>query len=539
LTTRRSFLRGTAVAGAAFATARVPSAAFAAASNPSSALEEISIADLQKLQQSGRQSSEQITQAYLDRIDAIDRSGPKLNSVIELNPDALSIARQLDAERKAGKVRGPMHGIPVLIKDNISTADRMQTTAGSLALVGAGAPDSRDAFVAAQLRRAGVVILGKTNLSEWANFRSNHSSSGWSGRGGQTHNPYALDRNPSGSSSGSGAATGASLCAVAIGTETDGSIVSPSCSNGIVGIKPTVGLVSRAGIVPISHTQDTAGPMARTVTDAAILLTAIGGVIDPNDPATAAMPEGYMRADYTKALDPNGLRGMRLGVVRKFAGFNAQADKLFAEAIDAMRKLGAVIVDPVEIATDGKFGDAEMTVLLYEFKADLNKYLASLGPKSQVHSLADVIKFNNDNAEKEMPYFGQELLVRAGGKAGLESGEYRKALADCKKMTQADGIDATLAKDKLDVLIGITGSPAWMTDLVDGDGGGFSDSSLPAVAGYPHVTVPMGMMFGLPLNISFIGTAWSEPTLLKAAFAYEQATKHRMAPKFMATAPLG
>ena len=538
MTTRRGFLKGSAIAGAAIAASRVPHEALAAASHPSPELEEVTIADLQKLQESGAQSSEQLTQAYLNRIEAIDLNGPKLNSVIEVNPDALSIARQHDSERKAGKVRGPMHGIPVLIKDNIATADRMQTTAGSLALVGAGAPGDRDAFVAAQLRRAGAVILGKTNLSEWANFRSNHSSSGWSGRGGQTNNPYALDRNPSGSSSGSGAATSANLCAIAVGTETDGSIVSPSCSNGLVGIKPTVGLVSRAGIVPISHTQDTAGPMARSVSDAAILLTALYGP-DENDPATGAMPDTLTRMDYTKYLDPNGLRGMRIGAVRKFAGFNAQADKLFNESIDVMRKLGAVIVDPVEIATDGKFGDAEMNVLLYEFKADLNKYLASLGAKSQVHSLADVIKFNNDNSTKEMPYFGQELLVRADGKGGLDSDEYKKALADCKKMTQADGIDAALQKDKLDLLIGITGGPAWMTDLVDGDGGLFSDSSLPAVAGYPHITVPMGMMFGLPLNISFIGTAWSEPTLLKAAYAYEQATKHRTAPKFLATASLG
>lgn len=536
MTTRRGFLKGSALAGAALAAVRIPREAMAAASHPSPELEEATIAGLRKLQQDGAQTSEQLARAYLDRIEAIDRNGPRLNSVIEVNPDALSIARQLDTERKAGKVRGPLHGIPVLIKDNIATADRMQTTAGSLALVNAGVPGNRDSFVAAQLRRAGAVILGKTNLSEWANFRSNHSSSGWSGRAGQTRNPYALDRNPSGSSSGSGAATSASLCTVAVGTETDGSIVSPSCSNGVIGIKPTVGLVSRAGIVPISHTQDTAGPMARTVTDAAILLTALAGV-DPNDSATGEAA-GQLATDYTKFLDPNGLRGVRVGVVRKFAGFNPQADKLFDESIAVMRKLGAAIVDPVEIATDGKFGDAEMTVLLYEFKADLNKYLAALGPNSQVHSLADVIGFNNDNATEEMPYFGQELLVRADGKGGLESDEYKKALADCKKLTQADGIDAALAKDKLDVLIGITGGPAWVTDLVDGDGGLFSDSSLPAVAGYPHITVPMGMMFGLPLNISFIGTAWSEPTLLKAAYAYEQATRHRARPKFLATAPL-
>lgn len=536
MTTRRSFLKGTAFAGAALAASHVPHAALAAASHPSSELEEITIAELQKRQQGGAQSSEELVQAYLERIEAIDRSGPKLNSVIELNPDALSIARQLDAERKAGKVRGPMHGIPVLIKDNIGTSDRMQTTAGSLALLNAGVPGDRDSFVAAQLRRAGAVILGKTNLSEWANFRSTHSSSGWSGRGGQTHNPYALDRNPSGSSSGSGAATSANLCAVAVGTETDGSIVSPSCSNGLVGIKPTVGLVSRAGIVPISHTQDTAGPMARTVSDAAILLTALAGV-DPNDPATTAA-QSHIATDYAKSLDPHGLRGMRVGVVRKFAGFNTQADKLFDESIEVMRKLGAVVVDPVEIATDGKFGDAEMTVLLYEFKTDLNNYLGALGPKSQVHSLADVIKFNNDNAVTEMPYFGQELLVRANSKGGLDSDEYKKALADCKKLTQTEGIDAALTKNKLDVLIGITGGPAWVTDLVDGDGGLFSDSSLAAVAGYPHITVPMGTMFGLPLNISFIGTAWSEPTLLKAAYAYEQATRHRTVPTFLATAAL-
>jgi amidase len=535
MTTRRSFLKGTAIAGAALAASRAE--AFAADTQPNPELEEITIADLQKQQQTGAQSSEQITQAYLARIEAIDRNGPKLNSVIELNPDALAIARQLDAERKAGKLRSPMHGIPVLIKDNISTADRMQTTAGSLALLGAGAPGGKDSFVAAQLRQAGAVILGKTNLSEWANLRSTHSTSGWSARGGLTHCPYALDRNPSGSSSGSGAATSANLCAVAVGTETDGSIVSPSCSNGLVGIKPTVGLVSRAGIVPISHTQDTAGPMARSVADAATLLSALAGV-DSNDPATAAA-QGHIAPDYTKFLDADGLRGMRVGVVRKFAGFNRDADKLFDESIEAMRKLGAVIVDPVDIPTNGKWGDPELTVLLYEFKADLNKYLASLGAKSQVKSLADLIKFNEANAAKEMPYFGQELLIQAQEKGTLDSDEYKKALADCKRLTQAEGIDAALAKDKLDLLIGITGAPAWMTDLVDGDNSGvYSDSSLPAVAGYPHVTVPMGMLFGLPLNISFIGTAWSERKLIKAAYAYEQATKHRQPPKFLATANL-
>ncbi|HEY3926904.1 MAG TPA: amidase [Candidatus Koribacter sp.] len=525
---RREFLKLTA---ATLATIAISKSAHA--ESPHLDLEEITIAELQSGLQSGKWTSASLTRAYLDRIAALDKSGPKLNSIIELNPDAESIAAQADADRKSGKVRGPLHGIPVLIKDNISTADRMQTTAGSLALIGAGAPNNKDAFMAAQLRRAGAVLLGKTNLSEWANFRSGHSTSAWSGRGGQTHNPYALDRNPSGSSSGTGAAVSGNLCAVGIGTETDGSIVSPSCSNGLVGIKPTVGLVSRAGIIPISHTQDTAGPMARCVADAAALLAVIAGA-DPDDAATSASA-GHISPDYTKFTDPNGLRGLRIGVVAKFAKATAEVDKLFQESVAAMKSAGAEIIDNLDFATQGKFDEAENVVLQCEFKADLNKYLAALGPQAKVRTLADVIAFNDAHAATEMPYFGQEEMIKSQARPGLDSDEYKKALADCRRLSRDEGIDAMLRKDRLDVLIGITGTPAWFTDWVNGDAFGFSDSSLAAVAGYPHITVPMGYIFGLPVGISFIGAAWSEPTLIKAAYAYEQATKHRRAPKFLPT----
>ncbi len=486
-------------------------------------LEEATVASLQAAMQGGQLTAEALAQAYLARIDELD---PKINSVIERNPDALAIAKQLDDERKAGKTRGALHGIPVLIKDNIDTADKMMTTAGSLALAGASAP--RDAFIVEQLRKAGAVILGKTNLSEWANFRSSKSISGWSGRGGQTRNPYALDRNPCGSSSGSGAATAANLCAVSVGTETDGSIVCPSSANGLVGIKPTLGLVSRAGIVPISHSQDTAGPMCRTVADAAALLNALIG-IDARD-ALTKVSAGKAQADYTKFLNPNGLKGARLGVVRKSFGFNERVDKLMEQAIDVLKQLGAVIVDPANIETANKFGDSEFEVLLYEFKADLNAYLKTRGATSPVKTIDDIIKFNEANADRELKFFGQDTMVKAAKKGDLNSPAYRKALANNWRMSRTLGIDAVMTKHKLDALIAPTGGPAWTTDHANGDHftGGFS--SAPAVAGFPHLTVPAGFVFGLPVGVSFAGRAWSEPTLIKLAYAFEQATKHRKAP---------
>ena len=504
-------------------------------------LDEATIADLQQQMQAGRASARSIAEQYIARIEAVDRSGPSLHSVIEVNPDALAIADELDAERRAGRVRGPLHGIPILVKDNIATADKMMTTAGSLALAGVKPP--ADAFVAARLREAGAVILGKTNLSEWANFRSTHSSSGWSGRGGQTKNPYALDRNPSGSSSGSGAAVAANLAAAAIGTETDGSIVSPSTSNGLVGIKPTLGLVSRAGIVPIAHSQDTAGPMARTVADAAALLAAIAGA-DPADAATTARRGGEASgaADYSHALDANGLRGARIGVVRnKLFGYSAAADRIAEAAIADMKKLGAVIVDPANIPTLGTFGDSEFEVLLYEFKADLTRYLTALGPASPVHSLADVIAFNDAHAREEMPYFGQEIMTMADKKGPLTTAAYRAALARNRRLSRELGIDLVMTRHRLDALVAPTGAPAWLTDLVLGDSSLASSdapSTVTSVAGYPHITVPAGLFRGLPVGISFFGRAWSEPTLIKLAYAYEQATKRRRPPAFPPSADI-
>ena len=424
--------------------------------------------------------------------------------------------------------RGPLHGIPILIKDNIDTHDRMMTTAGSLALV--GAKPARDAFVAQKLREAGAVILGKTNLSEWANFRSTKSSSGWSARGGQTKNPYSLERNPCGSSSGSGAAVAANLCAAAIGTETDGSIVCPSTANSLVGIKPTIGLVSRSGIIPISHSQDTAGPMTRTVTDAAILLNAITGV-DPRDESTNA---GRGRsADYTKFLDKDGLRGMRLGIARKHFGFSERVDKVMNDSLEAMKKLGAVLVDPSDIPTTGKFDESEFEVLLWEFKADLNAYLAGLGPQAPVRSLKDVIAFNEKNREREMPYFGQDIMIRAEAKGPLTSKPYLQALRKNHLLTRTQGIDFIMRKNRLDALVAPTGGPAWSTDWVNGDhfSGGYSSAS--AVAGYPHITVPAGYVFGLPVGISFFAGAFSEPKLIKIAYAFEQATRVRKPPRFL------
>jgi amidase len=497
-------------------------------------LEEMSIADLQEGMKSGRLTARSIAEKYLARIEEMDKHGAAVNSIIEINPDALAIADALDQERKAKGARGPLHGIPVLLKDNIDTADRMMTTAGSLALLGSIAP--QDSFVAQRLRAAGALILAKTNLSEWANFRSTHSTSGWSGRGGQTRNPYALDRNPCGSSSGSGAAVAANFAAVAIGTETDGSIVCPSSSNGIVGIKPTLGLVSRAGIVPIAHSQDTAGPMTRTLRDAAILLGALTGV-DPRDTATQASG-GKSFTDYTQFLDQNGLKGARIGVARKFFGFSDRVDKLMNEAIDVMKRLGAVIVDPADIPTAGKFDDSELEVLLYEFKADLNQYLASLGPRAPVHTLKEIIAFNERNREKEMPYFGQELFIRAEAKGPLTEKAYRDALKKNLRLSRDEGIDVVMQKNKLDAIIGPTGGPSWTTDLVNGDHFSGSSSTPAAVAGYPNINVPAGYVFGLPVGISFFGRAYSEPTLIKLAYAFEQATKFRRPPQFLPGADL-
>jgi len=474
---------------------------------------------------------------YLDHIDATDQRGPAINAVIELNPDAMAIAAQLDAERKAGKIRGPLHGIPVLIKDNIDTADKMHTTAGSLALADNIA--ARDSFVAERLRAAGAVILGKTNLSEWANFRSTHSTSGWSGRGGQTRNPYALDRTPSGSSSGSGSAAAASYCAVAIGTETDGSVTSPAAAAGLVGIKPTVGLIGRSGIVPIAHSQDTAGPMARTVRDAAILLGALTGV-DPRDAATRA-GTGRALTDYTTGLDRNALRGARIGVARKrYAGYHVETDKLLDAALDLMKQHGATIVDPADIVTAGKTDDSEFDLLLYEFKADLNAYLGQLAPGVAVHSLEDVIAFNTKNAGRELRYFGQEIMEQAQKKGPLTEKKYRDELANNRLLMGAKGIDATITKHKLDALVAPTQGPAGLIDLVNGDpGGGGSFTSPAAVAGYPHVTVPMGSVRGLPVGLSFVGRAWSEATLLKLAYAFEQAAPARKKPTYAATVDVG
>ena len=496
-------------------------------------LEEATIADLQQRMASGRDTARSLVEKYLARIDAVDRRGPELHSVIETNPDALTIADQLDAERKSRGPRGPLHGIPILIKDNIATADRLMTTAGSLALEGARPP--KDAFIVARLREAGAVILGKTNLSEWANFRSTHSTSGWSGRGGLTKDPYALDRNPSGSSSGSGAAAAASLCAVAIGTETDGSIVSPANNNSLVGIKPTLGLLSRAGIVPIAHSQDTAGPMARSVADAAVVLAAMSGA-DPDDPATRRS----VRRDYV--LNAAALKGARIGVVRnRLFGSSPAADALAEAAIADLKEQGAVIVDPANIPTLGKFDDTEFDLLLYEFKADLNKYLAWLGPASPVHSLADIITFNDRHKDAEMPYFDQELMRQAQRKGPLTDAKYKADLAKNRQMSRALGIDAVMRTYRLDALVAPTGGPPWITDLVNGDSGTATapaPSTVTAVAGYPHITVPAGYFRGLPVGISFFGRAWSEATLINLAYAYEQATKHRHAPSFAPTAAL-
>ncbi|MGA9249262.1 MAG: amidase, partial [Candidatus Acidiferrales bacterium] len=548
-TARRKFLQTSAITGMAAAFAPVlrssgvevrdnaaqprANTMYRAADIKPFELDEITIAELQDAMKSGQHTARSIAELYLARIDAIDKNGPAINSVIETNPDALSIADALDKERKEKGPRGPLHGIPVLLKDNLDTADRMSTTAGSLALIGAKPP--KDSFVAQKLRQAGAVILAKSNPSEWANIRSSHSTSGWSGRGGLTKNPYALDRNPCGSSSGSGAGVSANVCALAIGTETDGSIVCPSSANGTVGIKPTVGLVSRSGIIPISHTQDGAGPMCRTVRDAAILLGALTGV-DPDDPATAASA-GKSYADYAYFLGPNR-PGARIGVVRKYFGFNDAVDALMEQAIAVLKSNGAIIIDPADIETIGKTGHNEELVLLYELKADLNAYLARLGPSAPVHTLKEIIAFNEKNRATEMPYFGQDMFLKAEAKGPLTTPEYLDALNNNLRLARQEGIDATMDKFKLDALVAPTGGPAWLTDLIDGDNAGGQSSTAAAVACYPSVSLPAGYISGLPVGISFFGRAWSEPQLISLAYAFEQATKVRKPPQFLPTAKL-
>jgi len=499
-------------------------------------LPEWTIAELQTKMESGELTARQIAELYLQRIEAVDKSGSFLNSIIELNPDALEVADDLDAERKAGKLRGLLHGIPVLVKDNIDTNDRMQTTAGSLALEGNYA--AKDAFVVRQMRKAGALILGKTNLSEWANFRGKNSVSGWSSRGGLTRNPHALDRSACGSSSGSGAAIAANLATAAIGTETDGSIICPSQTNGIVGIKPTIGLLSRSGIIPISHSQDTPGPMARTVTDAAILLGAMTG-IDKLDPATGASRKRSLK-DYTKRLDYDGLKGARIGVARSMAGTNPRILKIFELCIEVMKQLGAIIIDPADVPNFDKFGKTEVEVLHYEFKADLNKYLGALGEDIRVHSMEDVIRFNEENEDRVLPYFGQEHMITAQEKGPLSEKKYKAALAKNHRLTRKEGIDAVMQKFKLDALVVPSGTPAWTIDLVNGDAhtGDVESTSPAAVAGYPHITVPAGFVFGLPVGISFFGKAWQEAKLIKYAYAFEQATQYRRQPRYLPTASL-
>ncbi|MCC6188756.1 MAG: amidase, partial [Anaerolineales bacterium] len=483
-------------------------------------MEELTLAELQKRMASGELTARVLAEWYLERIARLDVSGPRLNSVIEVNPRALDLADALDTERRGGRVRGPLHGLPLLVKDNLDTADEMQTTAGSLALEGWRARS--DAGVVQRLRAAGALILGKTNLSEWANFRGRNSSSGWSSRGGQTRNPYALDRNPSGSSSGSGVAAAANLCAAAIGTETDGSILSPCNVNGLVGLKPTVGLVSRAGIIPISASQDTAGPMARSVADAALLLGAMAGE-DPRDPATA-LSRGRAEADYTRYLDPNGLRGARLGVVRSLFGAHRGLCAVMETCLETLRRLGAEVLDPVDWTLGPEVDANELLVLHYEFKDGLNRYLDGLGPDTPVHSLADVITFNECHVGRVMPFFGQEHMLEAEAKGGLDSAEYQQALADNRRQTREEGIDRLLQAHRLDALVAPAGGPAWLTDHVNGDHYGGSCSQPPAIAGYPSLTVPAGQVFGLPVGLGFFASAFQEGTLLRLGFAFEQAT---------------
>ena len=539
---RRHFLSlsATAAAGAALPgerpfldDTRIPASSAAPRSAvPDFELSETTIAQLQEGMRSGRWTSERITEMYLWRIEQVDRRGPNVNSVLEVNPEAMAQARALDEERRAGRVRGPLHGVPVLIKDNIDTAGPMLTTAGSLALMTAV---SRDAFIVRRMREAGAIIAGKTNLSEWANFRSNRSSSGWSGRGGQTKNPYALDRNPCGSSSGTGAAIAANLAAVGVGTETDGSIVCPANANGLVGIKPTIGLVSRGGIVPIAHSQDTAGPMARTVADAVALLAVLAAA-DPDDPAAAAA-QGHVPNDWNAALAGATARGKRLGVARELFGFNSHVDRVLEEGLAALRDDGAELID-IELPTRNQFGDSEYEVLLYEFKTDLERYLAARGSAAPYKNLAELIEFNEKNREREMPYFGQEIFEMSVKKGPLTDKAYTDALSRNHRLSRTEGIDKAVKDHRLAAIVAPTGGPAWPTDLVNGDHFGGGSSSMPAVAGYPNITVPAGLVFGLPIGLSFFGPAWSEPALIGIAAAFERALdgKGRREPEFRESA---
>lgn len=499
---------------------------------PHAELEEMTLAQMRAAMESGELTARRLTEMYLERIAALDASGPTLRSVIETNPEALAIAEALDRERAAGSVRGPLHGIPILLKDNIDTADAMHTTAGSLALL--DSRPERDAFVAERLRAAGAVLLGKANLSEWANFRSTHSSSGWSARGGQAVNPYSLDRSTSGSSSGSASAVAANLAAASLGTETDGSILSPANANGVVGIKPTVGLTSRAGVAPIAHSQDTVGPFGRTVADAAALLGVIAGP-DPRDPMTAASGAGRAHADYTRFLDAGALRGARLGIAREvYFGYSEKTDAVMEGVIETLRSLGAVLVDPANIPTAKQMGasESELTVLLYEIKADMATYLAMRVGEHPPRSLADLIAFNEAHAAEEMPFFAQEHFLQAQEKGGLDDAAYLAALEENHRLSRAEGIDAVMAEHQLDALVMPTGGPAWKIDHVNGDHYLGASSQPAALAGYPAVSVPAGYVHGLPVGVTFMGTAYSEPKLIALAYAFEQATRARRAPRY-------
>ena len=536
---RRTFIGTTAAgsAGLAMTSACAPPASDspggqAAGEIPPFEFDEVTVDDLQRMMESGEHTARSITQAYIDRIEAMDRQGPELRSMIEINPDALEIADELDAERRAGGPRGPLHGIPVALKDNLDTHDRMTTTAGSLALEGSIPP--RDSFVAERLRAGGAILLGKANMSEWAYFRGERATSGWSARGGQCVNPYALNRNPCGSSSGSGVAASANLCALTVGTETGGSIMCPSSSNGIVGIKPTVGLWSRSGIIPISHSQDTAGPMTRTVRDAAILLGGAVGV-DPRDEATSRS-DGNFHTDYTQFLDSAGLEGARIGVARSFTGFDPRVMALFDDAVQAMRDAGAVIVDPANLPVANWRDELPLIVLEYEFKTDLNAYLATLGPDAPVRTLAEIIEFNEQNAELEMPFFGQQRMIASQARGPLTDEVYLNAVRTIQRGNREEGIDALMNEHELDAIVAPTRDLPWTTDHIKGDRlDGGSSAGPAAIAGYPDISVPMGFVSGLPAGVSFFGRAWSEPVLIRIAYAFEQATQHRRAPTFAPT----
>ena len=527
---RRDFVRLGVSAGMAAGAAAATAPAAAAAMAPRAAgILDAGVREQQARMAAGKLTSSSLVQQYLARIAAVDQAGPRLNAVIETNPDALKIAAEMDRERAAGKIRGPLHGIPVLLKDNIATADRMSTSAGSLALDGVRAV--KDAHIVTLLRNAGAVIIGKTNLSEWANMRSTKSVSGWSGRGGQTRNPYALDRNTSGSSSGSGAAAAAGLATLTVGTETDGSIVSPASSCGIVGIKPTLGLLSRSGIIPIAHSQDTAGPMTRSVADAALMLAAMAGP-DADDRASAESKQHVV--DYAAALRLDGLKGKRIGVARNFFGSNDAVDAIIEQELAVLKAQGAILVD-VKVPNVDKYNESELQVLLYEFAPGLEAWLKQYAPHAPVKNMADVIAFNEKNAAREMPYFKQEHLVAAQAKPGLDAREYREALANDLRYSREEGIDQVMKEHKLDALVAPTGGPAWLTDYVNGDHYGGSFSSPAAVAGYPHITVPAGFTRGLPVGMSFVGGAWSEAALIGMAYAYEQASMRRRAPTYPAS----